>query len=126
MTQVIEAVAWDNEVVKDQMRYGKVKGLLKKLVPIGIRTATVRNTQPTGGRKTIKINFLPSNTKFINPYTFLGVMVRVRQMKAIASLDVTNDQLGNIADTTVDLDPIFFAWHCSYNERNPDFHMAKV
>ncbi len=127
-SQVQEACALDLELIRDQRRYGKVKGLLKKLLPIGIRRIYVKgNDAKTGGYKRIKINFVPSNAKFINPYTFLGFMIKIRPMATTVALtDPTNNQLSAIADTTADEVHMRCSWHCQFNERNPEFHMAKV
>ncbi len=126
-TQVIEAVAWDSEIVRDQRRYGKIKGLLRKTLPIGIRKGRVNSRANKGGGHTrFTINFIPSNAKFINPYTFLGCMIRLKQVSALATLDATVHQLLDIADVANDVEDIQFAWHCQFNERNPEFHMAKV
>ncbi len=124
--QVIEGVNWSTEVYRDQRRYGTVKGLLKKIFPIGVRTLVVRNPYATGGHKRLTFNFVPRNAKFINPYTFLGVLIHIRQMSELNLIDPTIHQLGNISDTTVDGSPLVVAWHAQYDEDNPEFHMAKI
>ncbi len=125
MVQTLEAVAWDPIVVRQQRRYGKLKGLLKKSLPIGIRTTTM-NLDNQNKYKKITINMLPSNAKFINPYTFLGLMVHCHQTTTMILYDKDRDVLGTNAGFTNQSPHINFSVHCSYNERNPDFHMAKV
>jgi len=123
MGQNLEAVAWSAELVKDQRRYGKLKGLLKKSLPIGIRSVQYRDLSKPIKRITIRFN--PSNTKFINPYTFLGLMINVP--KAVGQ--VSNDQdIAQVYPSTETAANAALAFTCkaTYNERNPDFHMAKV
>ncbi len=122
MVQNWEAVAWSTDVVKDQLRYGKLKGLIKKSLPIGIRQTKI-NLKQTHSKR-ITITMLPSNTKFINPYTFLGIMVGTRdsntnQTRTPNNSPITDTELSGSASATLSV-------HCSYNERHPDFHMAKV
>ncbi len=125
--QTIEAVNWETDVVLDQMRYGRVKGLLKKLLPIGIRRKRVQFKDKVGGHARISFNFVPSNSKFINPYTFLGLMIKVPQVSAVNSaIQRDQDQMALITETTVDTDVLWFVWSVRFNERNPDFHMGKV
>lgn len=127
MAQTIEGVAWDTLVVNDQLRYGRLKGLMKKLLPIGLRQGRVRHNSSTlGGHKRINFNFIPRNARFINPYTFLGLMVRTKQVVATASHNREVHQFADIGLTTVDADLLHFSWSVKFDERNPDFHMAKV
>ncbi len=122
-TQAIEAVAWDGQIVKDQQRYGKVKGLLKKVLPMGIRRVIVNTKRAQGKRITIR--FVPSNAKFINPYTFLGIMLNrvqcVTNQLRIPDVHsvVSGAEVSGAAHAS-------FTIQCKYNERNPEFHMAKV
>jgi len=124
MAQLPEGVAWQPGIVKDQRRYGKLKGLLKKSLPIGIRTTTMNLLK--SHHKTIRINMLPSNTKFINPYTFLGLMVTLHQVDALATYDRDEDILFTTSGVTQNSLHCNFAVRCTFNERNPEFHMAKV
>ncbi len=124
--QKLEAVAFSVEALKDQRRYGMLKGLLRKLLPIGLRTAVVTNSYASGGHKRLTFKFIPKNTKFINPYTFLGLFLKVRQMAEQNAIDPSNDQLGNITDTTLNGTPMIIAYHIQYDESNPEFHMAKI
>ncbi len=126
-TQTLEGVAWDSAVVRDQMIYGKVKGLLKKLLPLGVRTSSLKFRAVNGGHRRLTFNFLPSNCKFINPYTFLGLMLRVKTTAAtVLNQDARIHQPFLQAKVGADIDHIHFSWHVQFNERNPDFHMAKV
>jgi len=123
MVQNIEAIAWSAEVVKDQRRYGKLKGLLKKSLPIGIRN--VQYTDLTKPIKKITIRFNPSNTKFINPYTFLGLMINVPKATTGVLQDIDIAQIYPDTETSASAQ-LGFTVKVTYNERNPDFHMAKV
>jgi len=122
-TQAIEAVAWDAGVIHDQRRYGKLKGLIKKSLPIGIRRVNMNMEKSKHKRITIRFN--PSNTKFINPYTFLGIMINVpkatdntlRKLHIHSPLTATDITANAYASCSI---------QCTFNERNPDFHMAKV
>lgn len=124
--QIHEAVAWSSEIVRDALKYGSVKGLLKKMLPIGIRNKLLRWNFSKGKMFKLTFNFTPSNSKYINPYTFLGLMIRMRQAVAVNLTDASNDQLVNIAHTTADASSVIYLWHVSYFERNPDFHMARI
>ncbi len=128
MVQTHEAVAMDIEIIRDQLRYGKVRQLLRKLMPIGIRKVTLfTDKNKLGGHKTITIRFVPSNSKFINPYTFLGFFIKARVMATTTALiDPTVHQMAKIADTVADEAQIHVSWHLQFDERNPEFHMAKV
>lgn len=125
-SQAIEGVNFDKEVLMDQLRYGKIKGLLKKCLPIGYRRTTLRAGTTTGFTKKLTFNFVPRNAKFINQYTFLGLLVRVPQASTISTLDISVDQPVDQATIAADSEKIIFAWNIEYNERNPEFHMAKV
>jgi len=122
-TQAIEGVAWLPNIVKDQQRYGKVKGLLRKVLPIGVRT--IHMNMKKSVRKRIKITFVPSNAKFINPYTFLGIMLRVPKTTTVILIDQDVNQIMSNSDTSTSAH-FLFSIKCKYNERNPEFHMAKV
>jgi len=126
MAQTIEGVNFSKEALTDQRRYGMLKGLIRKSMPIGIRTIFLRVSQSGGAHKRITINFTPSGAKFINPYTFMGILFHMPQVNAISSLDPTLHQPINIANIAADTEFIITAIHVSYNERNPDFHMGKV
>ncbi len=82
--QQTEDVAWDPSVVKDQLRYGKLKALLRKQLPIGVRTSFMNIKK--SNHKRIKFGFLPSSAKFINPYTFLGLMVYFHKSSSTRSI----------------------------------------
>jgi len=124
MAQILEAVAWDGNVLREQQRYGKLKGLLKKSLPIGVRTITMNLTQKKNKKITFRFN--PSNTKFINPYTFLGLMVYVHETTTLKLYDRDKHILATTTGFTADSLHINMSVTCSYNERNPEFHMAKV
>ncbi len=124
-TQNPEAVSWLPQIVGDQRRYGKLKGLLKKSLPAGIRRTTLHVKYGIGGHKKIRINFIPRNARFINPYTFLGLMVRLPQAVGVAEHDRREDAYILDAEVLV-TDIVHFAWSIQFDERNPDFHMAKV
>ncbi len=125
-TQVLEAVAFSPEILKDQKRYGRIKGLIKKCMPIGYRSIYLHAKTVGGFHKKLTFNFTPSNAKFINPYTFLGMLVHFPQTEQIATLDIDHDQPINEGDMTVDTEYTSVTWHVSYDERNPEFHMGKV
>jgi len=121
--QTIEEVAWQPEIIKDQMRYGKLKGLLRKSLPFGIRTSMI--TTAGSYMKRITIRAIPSNTKFINPYTFLGLMFWCKKVASGVLINIDENQtwIDTESETSSQLN---VALKCTYNERNPEFHMAKV
>jgi len=125
-SQVVEHVAFDSEVLRDQKRYGRIKGLIKKCMPMGYRTLMIRSRTLAGFAKRLTINFTPSNAKFINPYTFLGLLLHVDNASAISTWDPTNSQSIKNGDLTNDTEEVLFAVHVQYDERNPEFHMGKV
>ncbi len=125
-SQVIEGVSFSSEILKDQARYGRIKGLIRKCLPIGYRTTFVKMQTVAGGRKKLTFNFTPSNAKFINPYTFLGLMIHIPGTISIGLLDPTLHQSINQADVTADTEFVIVTVHVQYNERNPEFHMGKV
>ncbi len=124
--QLLEAVAFDPEVFKDQMRYGRIKGLLKKCTPIGYRSLFIRGRTVAGYTKRITFNFTPSNAKFINPYTFLGILIRISNATATNVLDPQHDQPILLTDVTSNVENVVCSVHVQYDERNPEFHMGKV
>ncbi len=124
--QLVEGISWDPEVLKDQRRYGRIKGLIKKCMPIGMRSVTLRGRSVAGYAKRITINFTPSNAKFINPYTFLGVVLYMPSNGAINAWDKDIHQPVSDADLTSNTEYVIFAVHAQYDERNPEFHMGKV
>ncbi len=125
--QVQEAVVWDTEVIRDQLRYGKIKGLLRKILVGGLRTTSLRTYDKVGGHKKLTFRFTPSAAKFINPYTFFGIAIKQRQISAtLAAHNNMENQPSDIFDIGADAGDINFSWHVHYNERNPEFHMAKV
>jgi len=125
-SQVIEGVNFSKEVLTDQKRYGRIKGLIKKCMPIGLRSVYIKTHSVAGGLKRIKINFTPSNAKFINPYTFLGLMVHATPSITNTVYDSSLHQPINFLDLTADTEFIGFGVHVQYDERNPEFHMGKV
>ncbi len=124
--QTLEGVNFSQEQLYDQKRYGKIRGLIKKCMPIGYRRMYIRTNSVAGTRKKITINFTPSNAKYINPYTFLGLLVNLPVSVAISSVDPTIHQPVLFTDLTSDTELIAFSVHAQYNERNPEFHMGKV
>ncbi len=125
-SQVIEGVNFSPEILSDQLRYGRIKGLIKKCMPIGFRTKFVRGRTVAGYSARITFNFVPSNAKFINPYTFLGLLIHVPQTETANQLEGQHDQPILEGDVTADTQKIIFMIHVQYNERNPEFHMGKV
>ncbi len=124
--QTLEGINWSEEIVTDQLRRGKVKELLRKFLPIGIRSLFVRGQTTAGYHKKITINFIPSSSKFINPYTFLGLMIRIPQTEQISGLSIEHDQPFNEVNSAIDGLFVIVAGHVTFNERNPDFHQGKV
>jgi len=59
--QTWEGVNFSSEVMKDQKRYGRIKGLIKKCMPIGFRSVYLRARSVAGYSKRISLNFTPSN-----------------------------------------------------------------
>ncbi len=125
-TQAIEGVNFSEEVLKDQLRYGRIKGLIKKCLPIGYRSSFVKGRTVAGYGKRLTFNFTPSNAKFINPYTFLGLLINTPEMVSEGVIDPTVHQIASASDFTVDTEFMMFAVHVQYDERNPEFHMGKV
>jgi len=123
--QILEGVNFDPEVLLDQRRYGKVKGLIKKCMPIGYRKVWLSPRTVGGYTKRITLNFTPSNAKFINPYTFLGLLISCPQVAAANVISRSTQSVSNV-DSTADTEFILIYVNVSYNERNPEFHMAKV
>lgn len=126
MAQTIEGVNFNPNSLRDQMRYGKIKGLLKKTLPIGWRTTVIRGRTTGGYVKRLTFRFTPSNAKFINPYTFLGLAIYCRQTEATATIDPTIDQSILESDITADTEKLMFMVHVKFDQRNPEFHMGKV
>ncbi len=124
--QTIEGVAFSPEVLKDQLRYGRIKGLIKKCLPLGYRTVMLRARTVAGFTKRLTFNFTPSNAKFINPYTFLGLLIVVPQTETMQTIDMEHDQPILESDVTIDTQHIVVSVHVKYDERNPEFHMGKV
>jgi len=125
-SQVLEGVNFDIEQMKDQLRYGRIKGLLRKCMPIGFRSTFVKPRTTSGASKRLKFRFTPSNAKFINPYTFLGLLISIPTTAGISLLDPTVHSPIDQADLTVNTEYVICSVHVSYNERNPEFHMGKV
>ncbi len=124
-TQEIEFVAIQPDVIRDQRRYGKLKGLIKKVMPIGWRTVNMNMMKSRHHR--ITINFVPSNAKFINPYTFLGIAIYTHNAFAfVGHDDYIHQPFGTGDITTTNTPHVFHYLKCKFNERNPEFHMAKV
>ncbi len=68
--------------------------------------------------KTIYFN-QQSNTKFLNPYTFLAGMIHVPQTNAYESI-------GKAADTTVETATLEFVFRSRYNEFNHEFNHSML
>ncbi len=125
MVQTWEGVNFSEEVLRDQMRYGRIRGLIRKSMPIGLRPVYIRRLDK-GQHKRITINFTPSNSKFINQHTFLGLLLNMPQTNVSTSMDASIHQPINQGDITADSQLLIVAVHVQYDERNPDFHMGKV
>jgi len=124
--QVMEGVNFDSEVLTDQLRYGRIKGLIRKCMPIGFRTKFLNAQTTASFSKRITFNFTPSNAKFINPYTFMGLLVEMPQTTTTSTIDVTQHQSVSQAEMVADTYGVIVLVHVQYNERNPEFHMGKV
>ncbi len=60
-----------------------------------------------------------SNTKFLNPYTFLAGLIYVPTIAQI-------DQYGKPGDTTIDTCTLEFTFHTRYNEFNHEFNHSML
>ncbi len=106
----IEAVAFNENQYYDCLHY-LTNG--KKLVTIqsGLRWHTLTRNNP---HKTIRFTQEPS-TKYMNPYTFLGVLIHV-------PLNNSTYQFGKAGDTTVDTNALEVVFRTRYNEFNHEFN----
>ncbi len=60
-----------------------------------------------------------SNTKFMNPYTFLGLLIHI-------PANVSNEQFGEPTDTTIETSTLQFSFTGRYNEFNHEFNHAML
>ncbi len=124
LSGLLESVAWDAALIRDQQRYGRLKGLLRKVLPLGIRTTFINTLRST--HKRIRFDFIPSNAKFINPYTFLGLLINVPDATTVALHIPEDTQDFLYSEITIEDIGVNMFLKVKFNERNPDFHMAKV
>lgn len=124
--QVIESVAFTNETLTDQLKYGRVRGLLRKMLPIGIRNKKFKWMFNKSQHMRITIKFLPSSVKFINPYTGLFLLIDMPQKMTSINLWERNHQHQHPANLVIDATGLNFLVTSTFFERNPEFHMAKV
>ncbi len=126
-SQTMEGITFSKEVFKDHLRYSKLKELLRTFLPVGFRTKYCKASFDNGFHKRIKFDFVPSGAKFINPYTFLGLLVSLPQEAASTAVhDSSNHQpfvSGTVSSGTLG---VLFLYHITFDQRNPEFHMAKV
>lgn len=123
----IENISFDLQKLYDALSYYTIKGKLKSVIG-GIMTKTVSvgmDTIPQPGTKRSKAiataQFklrLPSSTKAINPYTFLGFIIYIPKLGL-------ESNFGEPADTT-NIDHIQVDFRCRFNEWNDSFNFERA
>lgn len=123
----IENISFDLQKLYDALHYYTIKGKVRKLIG-GIMhrnlTITVTNEMAAsntknkgGGAFQFKLR-LPSKTKAINPYTFLGFIIYIPK----CGLESKYNQAGD----TTDIDHVTVDFRCRYNEWNDGFNFERA
>ncbi len=112
-TQVLEGVTFAQNDYYDMLHY-KTNGPKLKSVQGGLKWRTITRNRPVH-----KVQFkLRRKTKFMNPFTFFGVMVGAQNSG-------TSEQFALATDTT-DIPHLHYTFRYRYNEWNQDFNFKKV
>ncbi len=109
-TLEIEGVAFDANKYYNCLHYF-TNGNKLRTICTPLKTHYLTKQNPS---KTI---FFPqqSNTKYMNPYAFLGILISVPDMTA-------QTQFGEVGDTTVETSVIHFGMEVRYTEFNHEFN----
>ncbi len=110
----IEAVAFSQNAYYDCLHY-MTNGNKLPTIMTSLRWYTLTRTNPA---KTLYFN-QQSNTKYMNPYTFLGAFIYYPE-------NGSSDQYGKASDTTVETSGLEFALRTRYNEHNHEFNHAML
>jgi len=110
----IEGIAWSNTNYYDCLQFFTNGAKLRTIcTPLQWHTLTRQNP-------TKQIFFRQqTNTKFLNPYTFLAAMIHVP-----SHADVR--QIGKATDTTIDTCALEFSFRARYNEHNHEFNHSML
>ncbi len=110
----LEGVTFKQDDYYDALHY-YTNGHKLRNICTGLQWHTLTRNRPI---KKIYFN-QQSNTKFMNPYAFLGALIHVPQM-------IDNEQYGEVGDTTVDTCVLHFSMHYRYNEFNHEFNHSML
>ncbi len=110
---VLESITFDTNLYYDTLHYRTIAGKLKS-IQSGIRWITLTRKNPV---KDVFLR-LPSKSKFINPYTYMGVIVGCPKVGSHRQYAVAGD--------TTNINHVFCSITARYNEWNPDFNFKKV
>ena len=115
-----EGVAFDKETFFDMLHYGTNKEMLRSITG-PMRSVTLSEPLVPHGmsivhyRKTLNV---PSQCKFINPYTFYGELFSVPQVGARTQY--------HLASETTGIEHLTVKGFVRFNEYNPDFNFARA
>lgn len=104
----IEGVAFSENKWFDCLQY-YTNGNKMRTIATPLKNHILTRQHPT---KTIFVR-QQSNTKYMNPYAFLGLFIRTPK-------NITTSQFGKAGETT-DVDHIQYNWRYRYNEHNHEF-----
>ncbi len=112
--QTIESVAFDKEMFFDAMHYYDNRQMLRTMAP-SMKTVTLKRDYPYIRSGT---NYMKPICKFMNPYSFCGILFHLPQTGAV-------DQFGLAADTTA-IDHINVTMKVRYPEWNKGFYQESM
>ncbi len=110
----IEAVAFTTNSYYDCLHYF-TNGPKLRTISTPLRWHTLTRQHPV----TSVFFSQQSNTKFLNPYTFLGALIHVPN-------NGKPDQFGKPSDTTIDTSTLEFSFQVRYNEFNHEFNHSML
>jgi len=110
----LESVAFDKELFFDALHYYDNRSMLRTMAP-SMRSVTVKRDYPyvTSGTRNNK-----PICKFMNPYSFCGILFHLPQVGSI-------DQFGIAADTTA-IDHVQFTMKVRFPEWNKGFYQESM
>ncbi len=112
-TQVLEEVAWQKDKYYDALQY-YTNGPKLRVCQGGLKWITLTENKPV-----VKVRIkIRRKSKFMNPYTFMGVLIDLPQSGSYKQIPIATD--------TTDIQHLSVDVTTRYNEWNDQFDFARV
>ncbi len=113
MTQVIEGVAWSNNIFYDALQYYTNEAKIRSVIG-GMKWVTLSRDRPF---HKARFRIRPS-VKRMNPYAYMGIVTNVPKTDTYPSYNLSGD--------TTNVSHVQVSANVRYNEWNQDFDFGMV